>query len=52
MSIPMGGSGDYLTRRCLICANINPCRKHSAQSQVEELRRNDAAIAEIRKYEP
>lgn len=40
---------DYISRRCLLCANINPCRQHSAQEQVDELRRNDAEIAEIRK---
>jgi hypothetical protein len=37
------------SRRCLICANINPCRLHSEADQQAELARNDAAIAEIRK---
>lgn len=40
------------TRRCLICANTNPCREHSAVEQAEELRRNDAAIASIRHPSP
>jgi hypothetical protein len=37
-----------MSRRCLICANINPCREHSEDAQLSELRRNDVAIARIR----
>jgi hypothetical protein len=40
-----------ISRRCLICANINPCREHSEQEQEAELARNDAAIARIRRAE-
>ena len=35
-----------MTRRCLICSNLNPCHKHSSDEQDRELRRN---LAEIRK---
>lgn len=35
-------------RRCLICANLNPCPRHSDQEQTDELARNDAEIARIR----
>ncbi len=52
MSIRMGGDGEYPSRRCLICANINPCREHPSQGQRDELRANDAAIARIRKAQP
>lgn len=38
---------DYLTRRCLICARINPCRDHSADAQLSELKRNDREIERI-----
>lgn len=37
-----------IARRCLICANINPCRNHSEEAQEAELKRNDREIAEIR----
>lgn len=36
-----------ISRRCLICANLNPCRDHSEADQEAELARNDAAIALI-----
>lgn len=29
-----------MSRRCLICSNINPCRDHSEEAQDAELRRN------------
>jgi len=35
-------------RRCLICANINPCAAHSDDQQRTELARNDRAIADLR----
>lgn len=41
-----------MSRRCLICANINPCREHSEADQSAELARNDAAIARIRGGQP
>lgn len=34
-----------MSRRCLICANINPCREHSGSEQDAELSRNQRAIA-------
>jgi hypothetical protein len=37
-----------MSRRCLICSNINPCRNHSEQAQADELRRNDETVARIR----
>jgi hypothetical protein len=37
-----------MSRRCLICANINPCSEHSGAAQDRELARNDAAIAALR----
>lgn len=37
-----------MTRRCLICSNLNPCPDHSDADQDRELARNDAAIAQIR----
>lgn len=37
-----------MSRRCLICANINPCSRHSEQDQVDELARNDREIARIK----
>ena len=37
-----------IARRCLICANLNPCKQHSNAAQWEELRRNDAEIARIK----
>lgn len=37
-----------MSRRCLICSNLNPCREHSDADQSNELARNDAAIAKIR----
>lgn len=40
-----------MTRRCLICANINPCREHSEADQQAELARNDREIAAIRAEE-
>ena len=40
-----------ISRRCLICANINPCSLHSGREQASELARNDAAIARIRAEE-
>jgi hypothetical protein len=36
-----------VTRRCLICANINPCREHSQYAQDAELGRNMREIAVI-----
>lgn len=41
-----------MTRRCLICANLNPCRQHTEREQMAELRRNDAAVAAIPSTEP
>lgn len=38
----------YDSRRCLICARLNPCLNHSAPAQRAELARNDAEIAKIR----
>ncbi len=38
-----------MSRRCLICADINPCSKHSSEDQESELAANDAAIAAIRR---
>jgi hypothetical protein len=38
----------HISRRCLICAALNPCRQHSAEDQRAELARNDAEIAKIR----
>lgn len=38
-----------VSRRCLICANLNPCRAHSTDDQIAELARNDAEIAAMRK---
>ena len=29
-----------MSRRCLICANINPCAEHSSEAQDDELREN------------
>lgn len=37
-----------ISRRCLICANYNPCSSHSEEAQEAELRRNDEEIAKIR----
>lgn len=37
-----------MTRRCLICAALNPCTIHTEADQRAELARNDAAIARIR----
>lgn len=37
-----------MSRRCLICSNINPCREHSDAAQDAELDRNLRAIREIR----
>jgi hypothetical protein len=37
-----------MSRRCLICANVNPCRKHSYDEQDAELARNDRAIRELK----
>lgn len=31
-----------MSRRCLICSNINPCREHSGDAQDKELRDNTA----------
>lgn len=36
-----------MSRRCLICANTNPCRLHSEEDQDKELRMNVAAIQNI-----
>lgn len=41
-----------MSRRCLICANINPCRLHSEADQDAELARNDREIARIRGEQP
>lgn len=40
------------SRRCLICANMNPCSKHSEEAQRQELSRNDEAVALIRASNP
>jgi len=37
-----------MSRRCLICSNINPCAKHSEADQDAELRRNTAAADRLR----
>lgn len=37
-----------MSRRCLICDNVNPCRKHSYDQQDAELARNDRAIRELK----
>jgi len=37
-----------ISRRCLICAAINPCSEHSQEDQRVELARNDAAIAKLK----
>lgn len=37
--------GTRPSRRCLVCANLNPCRNHGPVEQAAELARNDAAIA-------
>lgn len=36
-----------MSRRCLICADINPCRQHTAEAQFEELRRNCREVERI-----
>lgn len=36
-----------MSRRCLICADINPCGQHSADVQEAELARNIRAIGDI-----
>lgn len=36
------------SRRCLICADINPCLRHTYAAQQQELVRNDAAIFALR----
>ena len=35
------------SRRCLICADINPCLAHTNDAQEQELARNYAAIAAL-----
>lgn len=40
-----------MSRRCLICANINPCRLHSTDAQDAELRRNKAEIRRLSSVE-
>lgn len=41
-----------MSRRCLICSNINPCRDHSAGAQDAELRRNQAEIRSLDRGPP
>lgn len=41
-----------MSRRCLICANINPCRDHSEAEQHAELDRNDVAVKKLRQGIP
>lgn len=41
-----------MSRRCLMCARLNPCPDHPADVQAAELRRNDEAVAAIRATEP
>lgn len=37
-----------MTRRCLICAKLNPCAEHSEADQQAELARNDREIQRLR----
>ncbi len=36
-----------MSRRCLICADINPCSRHSDREQDDELYRNMRVSAQI-----
>lgn len=47
-TVPAEEGEAHDSRRCLICANINPCREHGAEAQAAELDRNDRAIAALK----
>lgn len=36
-----------MSRRCLICSNINPCRAHSGAAQEAEFDRNSREVRRI-----
>jgi hypothetical protein len=47
-SAPVSDKGaGGMSRRCLICSNINPCRLHSEDAQDRELTRNMARVRQI-----
>jgi hypothetical protein len=41
-----------MSRRCLICSNLNPCGCHSGDAQDSELARNIAAIKVLQQHIP
>jgi len=41
-----------MSRRCLICANINPCRCHSHAAQEAEFDRNCREIRKLQSMTP
>jgi len=41
-----------MSRRCLICSNLNPCHEHSESVQDAELARNSRAVRELQSTPP